>query len=685
MGSSFAERIPCVAVTAAGSGIGQTVIDGLRACPFPVRIVGFELSGYTKGVFDCDAAHCLPSPDNEDYVGRLVALCEQEAVDLLIPGSDSELPKIAEAAASLQQVGSCALCSPTDSVRTLQDKKLLYDYMTERHAPFFLTLLARDVATNPAAIAYPAIAKPRWGSGSVGIQILAGPSDWDWILPRYTEEELEALIVQPLGRPESWNQQVWERVLKERRMRRQDQIAVQLFYGRSEEVIGRMSWLVRLKDGVVMTIEVVDDSGVWEAVDAVERAVVGMGIRGPFNLQGIWTGKDTTFFEVNPRFSGSTGVRSLLGYREIEAAVRHYALGETEELVRDLVKPGRAWIGLRQMAERIVPSSWVHGFERDGRFSFPRPLERIVMTGGSGYLGLQLVQTLAARQPTAEIVLPVRDPDRALALLRESPISDRLSVLPWEEFERLSPAVAGDVLIHLAAVRPPVAESEPLSYVQNLHLAGLAAKAARTLSIPLFVLLSSHAVYEGSEPPWTEDTPPHPRSVYAYAKVACEEIVRELSNHGTRYGILRMASLYGVSARMEWGRVIHRFASQAVRGLPIELHGDGSQTMDLVHVGDAAKAVACLLEASDQAWNRAYNITSNQPVSVAALAELCCRIAREGMGLDASVRRVYVPARSSSYGSNTRLAEDLLKWTPDISLEQGVLKIMKYAQTAHQT
>jgi UDP-glucose 4-epimerase len=307
------------------------------------------------------------------------------------------------------------------------------------------------------------------------------------------------------------------------------------------------------------------------------------------------------------------------------------------------------------------------------------------MTGGSGYLGLQLVQTLAARQPTAEIVLPVRDPDRALALLRESPISDRLSVLPWEEFERLSPAVAGDVLIHLAAVRPPVAESEPLSYVQNLHLAGLAAKAARTLSIPLFVLLSSHAVYEGSEPPWTEDTPPHPRSVYAYAKVACEEMVRELSNHGTRYGILRMASLYGLSSRMQWERVIHRFAQQAAKGLPIEVHGNGRQTLDLVHVKDAAKAVACLLEAPDRAWNQAYNITSNHPISIATLAELCFGTAREGMGLDAEIRHVDVPARSSSYGSRTRLAEELLAWMPEISLEQGVREIMEYARVHLRT
>jgi len=672
------DRCVCVAVTAAGSGIGQTAIDGLRACPFPVRVVGFERTGYAKGLFDCDVAHQLPGPDDPEYTEKLVLLCQREGVELLIPGSDVELPRIAQSLAELRRVGCEALCAPADSIRVLQDKKALHDFFVERGAPFFPTRLGCEVVADPDRLTYPAIAKPRWGSGSVGIQILATPLDWDQLASRRSASELEALVVQPLGRPAEWDDATWEAILRERRLVRQDQLAAQLFFAEDGEVIGRMTWLVRLKHGVVMGIEIVEEPGIRRAVESVEQAARDLGIRGPLNMQGIAAGNRTSFFEVNPRFSGSTGVRALLGYREVEAAVRHFALGESGEDVRHLLGPARRWIGLRQMSERVVPSSWVRRFEADGHLCLPISLERIVVTGASGYLGQRVVRTLLESEPEAEIVLPVRDPDRAEQLWERCPGHERLHVLPWQDLEGLSLDLMGEVMIHLAAVRPPVADDASTVFVESLELTRLAVHAARKLSIPLFVLASSHAVYEGVQPPWTEQTPIRPQSPYAYAKAACEQLVCQLPDHGTRYAILRMASLYGLSGRMQWERVAHRFAEKAAKGLPLELHGEGLQTIDLVHVSDAARAVSCLLQAPDRAWNRIYNITSNKPVSIAELAELCRRTASNELGVAPPIEYLNTPARSSPSGSCTRSAEELIAWTPNVSLEAGLREVMDH-------
>ena len=677
-GQENAARRLCVAVTAVGSGIAQTVIDGLRACPFPVRIVGFERSGRVKGLFECDVAHRLPSASDATYAERLTSLCREGGVELLIPGSDPELPKIAEAAPELERDGCRVLSSSPECIRICQDKKALHDFLVERDAPFFSTWLARDVVLQPDVIPYPAILKPRWGSGSVGVQILATVSDWDVVKMRHSMDSLDGLVVQPLGRPAAWNDATWQQALDERRFQRQDQLAVQLFVAESGEIIGRMSWLATLKRGVVTAIEIIDEPEIWRAVERVGYAVCSLGVRGPLNIQGIWAGEQTRFFEVNPRFSGSTGARALLGYREVEAAVRHFGLAEPEEDVRKILGPPRRCVGLRQMTERVVPESWVQRFEKTGCLSWPRPLQRILITGGSGYLGQEIICALLDSHPRVEIVVPVRDRERMEQHWEGRSGRDRLHLLDWEELEELSSNAMADVLIHAAAVRPPVAENPSSLFVENLRLTRIALRAAHQLSIPLFVFVSSHAVYEGERPPWTEDTPVKPQSPYAYSKVACEELVRGLQGHGIRYAILRMASLYGLAERMQCERVAHRFAERAARGLALEVHGDGRQTIDLVHVKDGAHAVCSLLQGSDRVWNRTYNIASDNPVEIIELAKVCCSIAKGARGMQVPIERLNVSEVPRSYGSSNRLARDFLGWSQKTPLTAGLEEVMTH-------
>lgn len=673
------ERRLCVAVTAAGSGIAQTVIDGLRSCPFPVRIVGFERSGQAMGLFECDAAHRLPPASDASYAERLTSLCREEGVELLIPGSDTELPKIADVAAELEQDGCRVLSSSPECIRICQDKKALHDFLVERDAPFFPTWLAHDIALRPDAIQYPAILKPRWGSGSVGVRILATPSDWDIIKLQDTMDRLDDCIVQPLGRPSAWSDETWQRVLDERRLHCQDQLAVQLFFTESGEMIGRMSWLVSLKNGVVTAIEIIEEPEIWRAVEPVQSAISTLGVRGPLNIQGIWAGENTRFFEVNPRFSGSTGVRALLGYREVEVTARHFGLSEPVDIVKRIFAAPRRRVGLRQMSERVIPEAWVRTFETTGSLSYPLSLKRILVVGGSGFLGQEVIRELLSSYPRAEVIVPVRDRARMEAQWEGRSGWSRLRLADWRELEALSPRVTADALVHLAAVRPPVQEDPSLLFVENLRLTQIATRAAHQLSIPLFVFVSSHAVYEGVRPPWTESTPLRPESAYAYAKVACEELVRQLPGHKIRYAILRMGSLYGLAGRIEWERVAHRFAARAAKGLALTVHGDGQQTIDLVHVKDAARSISSLLQGPDAVWNRAYNITTGAPIEILKLAELCRDIALETKALAVPVKskQLDVSTPSRSYGSCSRLARDLLRWSPQIPLKLGLEEIMR--------
>ncbi len=340
----------------------------------------------------------------------------------------------------------------------------------------------------------------------------------------------------------------------------------------------------------------------------------------------------------------------------------------------------RQWVGLRQMSERVVPESWVQTFEKTGSLSHPLPLQRVLVVGGSGFLGQEVIRELLSSFPHAEIIVPVRDRTQMEGQWAGRPDERRLLLVDWEEFESLSPRVMADALVHLAAVRPPVQESPGSLFVENLRLTKIAIRAAHRLSIPLFVFASSHAVYEGAQPPWTEDTPLQPQSAYAYAKVACEELVRQLPGHGIRYAILRLGSLYGLAGRIQWERVAHCFAARAAKGLPLTVHGDGHQTIDLVHVKDGARAVCSLLQGPDTAWNGAYNITGGAPVEILKLAELCRDIASATKGLTVPIElnQLDVTTPLRSFGSCSILARDLFGWSPQMSLKAGLEEVMRH-------
>ncbi len=82
-------------VTAAGSGVAQIVIDGVRLSGL---LVCFEVSAQSKGLVKCDVAYSIPRADDEAYGGEMLRICGRGNVQLLISGSDPDLLRLARRA-----------------------------------------------------------------------------------------------------------------------------------------------------------------------------------------------------------------------------------------------------------------------------------------------------------------------------------------------------------------------------------------------------------------------------------------------------------------------------------------------------------------------------------------------------------------------------------------------------------
>lgn len=670
-----------VGITAIGSGIGQPVLDSLRDSSLKVRIVGFEANPWAKGAYECDAAYRLPLANNPDYTSTLLARCEEASLDALIPGSDPELIALAEAAPALESLGCIVVVSAPECVRVCRDKLALCNHLTRAGVPFVSTWPLETARARADDLSYPLILKPRGGSGSTGVQVLCHSADWerihcqgDWIVQSYLT-------------PAAWHESpegiepYLDQLTHAKRPLQRDELSIQVMVSETGKLLGRFASLNRLKDGVPMQLDPIDDERIWAETEKFVSALVPLGLKGPCNLQGRITQQGIQFFEANPRFTGISHVRALMDYNEVEAALRHFVLKQDEETVRRCLKTRTDRVGLRQMTESAVPRQRLYLFQERGKLSDPPPFELALITGATGYLGYTLTRTLLEKNLVKEIIAPVRNPDRARALWDDSPFADRFRFVSWEMPGLVPGLEEADLVIHAAAIRP-TASADPMAwYRMNVSGTLNIVNAARRARVSNLIFMSSQQVYGVQQPPlWAEENSLCPDTPYAHSKAAGEAVVQTLNNSSTRWAILRMARLYGLSPYARWEELPHRFASLTAKGGILPVYGDGHQRMDLLHVRDAADFLVQLLRKSPAGWNQAYNLGSGQPISINELAETCVAIAKAEGWPEPTIEHKPGTSSPPSLGMDIGKARRVLGWAPKVSLATALSELIHYAR-----
>lgn len=356
-----------VAITAVGSGVGQAVLDSLRDSSLEARVVGFEAGTLAKGVYECDAAYRVPYARDPSYPAAILALCRELEVNALIPGSDPEMLPLARLAPELAALGCELIGSGPACVDICRDKLAFYEQLAPLGVPVVETWSLEAARARMRELPYPLILKPRGGSGSVGISALMALQDWanapnegDWVVQPY-------LLPQTWYEGEGGIQRYLERMRHSHRPLQNDEFIVQALLSREGRTLGCFTSINQLRDGVTMICQPVSVAPYRSAIEGVLDALRPFGVRGPVNIQGRLTREGWRIYEINPRYSGSTHLRALLGYRDVEAAVRHFSLHQSEEMVAQCLQPQLDLVGFRQMTESAVCASRIQTFAERGR------------------------------------------------------------------------------------------------------------------------------------------------------------------------------------------------------------------------------------------------------------------------------------------------------------------------------
>jgi UDP-glucose 4-epimerase len=285
---------------------------------------------------------------------------------------------------------------------------------------------------------------------------------------------------------------------------------------------------------------------------------------------------------------------------------------------------------------------------------------RVLVTGGSGFIGRHVVAALSHAGARPRIVDLVAHPDPAVEIVRGD-IAER---------EVVDAAVDGvSAIVHLAAVTSVLGSLRDPEGTFRTNVAGThtVLEAAREAGVESLAFASTNAVAgELGGGLIDESVVPRPLTPYGATKAAAEMLMSASSAaYGVRCACLRLTNVYGLGMQAK-DSIIARLMRAIRLGRGFEIYGDGEQVRDYVNVSDVGQAMLRALVDAD--WQGPMVIGTGTSLSVLEVVEAVRRVS----GADLEVR--HGPAKPGEMravvvdNSRARAAG----WTPQLDLAEGL-------------
>lgn len=303
---------------------------------------------------------------------------------------------------------------------------------------------------------------------------------------------------------------------------------------------------------------------------------------------------------------------------------------------------------------------------------------RLVLTGAAGFIGSHLTDRLLAEGHQVIGLDNLLTGDRRNLAHLEPGAPFRLVEQDVSQPFRVNGAVDG-VLHFASAASPPDYQQWPIetlmvgSYGTHRGLALAQEKGARFLLASTSEVYGDPLVHPQPESYRGNVNPVGPRAMYDEAKRFAEAITSSFHRrYGTDTRIVRIFNTYGPRMRPEDGRVVSNFIVQALRGEPITIYGDGSQSRSFCYVSDLVEGIYRLFQ-SDR--TEPTNLGNPSEFTVAELAELVLDLT----GSRSPVVRKPLPEDDPKVRQpDITHAQTALGWQPRVPLRDGLARTIEY-------
>jgi dTDP-glucose 4,6-dehydratase len=308
---------------------------------------------------------------------------------------------------------------------------------------------------------------------------------------------------------------------------------------------------------------------------------------------------------------------------------------------------------------------------------------RVLVTGGAGFLGSHLCDFLLGHgcdvicmdnllTGTLDNISHIQDP--------------RFIFVEYDVTNFISIKGELDYVLHFASPASPIDYLElPIQTLKvgslgTYRALGLAkARGARFLLASTSEVYGDPLVHPQREDYWGNVNPVGPRGVYDEAKRFAEAITMAYHRfHQVDSRIVRIFNTYGSRMRLTDGRAIPTFIRQALRGEPLTIYGDGSQTRSFTYVSDLIEGIWRLMHAP---VNDPVNIGNPREMT---LVELAKHVLRATGSKSEIVFRPLPTDDPKVRQPDIGKAKRLLGWTPVVELEEGLARTVEWCRSVEQ-
>lgn len=317
----------------------------------------------------------------------------------------------------------------------------------------------------------------------------------------------------------------------------------------------------------------------------------------------------------------------------------------------------------------------------------------VVVTGGAGFIGSNLIRTLFREEPGIRVTCidnfdpfyPAAYKQQNIQDFKTNPdfrfVYEDISTLPAEELAAQVEEPV-DVIVHLAAkagVRPSI--ENPLAYQQN-NVIGLQRMLDFALlkEVPQFVFASSSSVYGVNDHfPWREEETLLPISPYAMTKLAGEMLGHVYTKlYPLRFIALRFFTVYGPGQRPDLA--IHKFTRSIFNETPLPFYGDGSTSRDYTYVDDTIQGVRAAMRYTGSDFE-IINLGNHYAVTLRELVSVIEKVTGKKAVLEPLPAQ---PGDVPKTYADIDKARRLLGYNPQTGLEDGIRKFVDWYQAGRE-
>lgn len=328
------KKINVLVTGASGGGVGEQIIKALKLSSLNLFIITTDVKINSKGLSDGHKGYVVPFANDESYIQTILNLCDENDVKVVFPGSEAELTKLSQ---NREVFENRKILLPINSNKVIDictDKTKTMIFLEENGFNFPKNITIKSSDDIKKIDFLPAVIKPSIGGGGSKDIMIAQTVEEVKLFSTYLLNMYDEFIVQEyVGTPDS---EYTVGVLNSMDGEFINSIAIH------KSIENALNNRIRIKNRTSrkdLGKNLVISSGISEGyvdkfptiTSECEKVVNKLGAKAAINVQCRFYNNKVYIFEINPRFSGTTSIRALMGYNEPEVLIRRHILNEKIE------------------------------------------------------------------------------------------------------------------------------------------------------------------------------------------------------------------------------------------------------------------------------------------------------------------------------------------------------------------